>query len=197
MELEGREKRDFERRLSAACLPARHDLEQFDFNYSCGITKPQMKELHLLHIRLAILGKILFIYQDVHYLSHDVIAFCRLVDFLFYTTFQGHGEVCKDGSVDILCLLNVPTCLLHFVRIVLGRYDAYEICCHHGLLCSKCYGEVGAVVQVLRSGMCAHGNHNLLCVPLTAPSRVGYRLPLSRLGIIQTSLASALAQLYF
>ena len=75
MELEGREKRDFERRLSAACLPARHDLEQFDFNYSCGITKPQMKELHLLHIRLAILGKILFIYQDVHYLSHDVITF--------------------------------------------------------------------------------------------------------------------------
>ena len=27
MELDGREKRDFERRLSAACLPARHDLE--------------------------------------------------------------------------------------------------------------------------------------------------------------------------
>ena len=48
MELEGREKRDFERRLSAACLPARHDLEQFDFNYSCGITKSQMKELRSL-----------------------------------------------------------------------------------------------------------------------------------------------------
>ncbi len=48
MELEGREKRDFERRLSAACLPVRHDLEQFDFNYSCGITKPQMKELRSL-----------------------------------------------------------------------------------------------------------------------------------------------------
>lgn len=48
MELEGREKRDFERRLSAACLPVRHDLEQFDFNYSCGITKPQMKELRNL-----------------------------------------------------------------------------------------------------------------------------------------------------
>ena len=48
MELEGREKRDFERRLSAACLPTRHDLEQFDFNYSCGITKPQMKELRSL-----------------------------------------------------------------------------------------------------------------------------------------------------
>ena len=48
MELQGREKRDFERRLSAVCLPARHDLERFDFNYSCGITKPQMKELRNL-----------------------------------------------------------------------------------------------------------------------------------------------------
>ena len=34
-------------------------------------------ELHLLNIRLAILGKILFIYEDVYYLCHDVMLNVR------------------------------------------------------------------------------------------------------------------------
>ena len=40
--------------------------------------------------------------------------------------------------------------------------------------CSKCYGEIRAVVQILCGGMRTHGNHNLLCVPLAAPSSVGF-----------------------
>ena len=50
-------------------------------------------ELHLLHIRLSIIGKILFIYKDIHYLSHDVISLFRLVYFLLYSTF---GEKFKN-----------------------------------------------------------------------------------------------------
>lgn len=44
-EVECRRKRDFDRRLSSAHLPARHDLEEFDYNFSSGINKQHMKEL--------------------------------------------------------------------------------------------------------------------------------------------------------
>lgn len=47
-EVECRRKRDFDRRLSAAHLPARHDLDDFDYNFSTGINKQQMKELREL-----------------------------------------------------------------------------------------------------------------------------------------------------
>lgn len=43
-----RETKDFERRLSAAHLPRKHDLDNFDFNFSAGVTKPQLKELREL-----------------------------------------------------------------------------------------------------------------------------------------------------
>lgn len=47
-EINNRESRDFTRRLSAAHLPARHDLDLFDFNYNSGIDKMQMKQLREL-----------------------------------------------------------------------------------------------------------------------------------------------------
>ena len=47
-EINNRENRDFTRRLSAAHLPARHDLDQFDFSYNSGIDKMQMKQLREL-----------------------------------------------------------------------------------------------------------------------------------------------------
>ena len=47
-EINNKENRDFTRRLSAAHLPARHDLNLFDFNYNSGIDKMQMKQLREL-----------------------------------------------------------------------------------------------------------------------------------------------------
>ena len=44
-EITCREKKDYERRLSAARLPQRHDLDLYDFNFAEGITQYQLKEL--------------------------------------------------------------------------------------------------------------------------------------------------------
>lgn len=44
-EVQEREQTDYQRRFKAARLPLHYDLDQFDFNYSAGITMPQMKEL--------------------------------------------------------------------------------------------------------------------------------------------------------
>lgn len=44
-EVQERDGRDFQRRLKAAALSARHDLELFDHNYSQGITAPGLREL--------------------------------------------------------------------------------------------------------------------------------------------------------
>lgn len=48
-EVEGRQQRDRQRRLALAKLPPRHDLEEYDFNYSVGINKQEMKELRQLN----------------------------------------------------------------------------------------------------------------------------------------------------
>jgi DNA replication protein DnaC len=47
-EVRSREERDFTRRLSQAHLPARHDLDLFDFNFNSGINRMQMKQLREL-----------------------------------------------------------------------------------------------------------------------------------------------------
>ena len=47
-EVINRDTRDYERRLSAAHLPSRHDLDLFDFNFSYGVTPGRMKELREL-----------------------------------------------------------------------------------------------------------------------------------------------------
>jgi len=47
-EIKQRQKTDLERRLTLARLPKDNDLEQFDFNHSNGISKPQLKELREL-----------------------------------------------------------------------------------------------------------------------------------------------------
>ena len=47
-EITCREKKDYERRLSAARLPQRHDLDLYDFNFAEGITQYQLKELRQL-----------------------------------------------------------------------------------------------------------------------------------------------------
>lgn len=43
-----RDKREFERRLSAAHLPPRHDLDLYDFKFNAGIDRMQMKQLREL-----------------------------------------------------------------------------------------------------------------------------------------------------
>lgn len=48
-EVEGRKQRDEQRRLSQAHLPTKHDLDEFDFNYSVGINKQEMNELRELN----------------------------------------------------------------------------------------------------------------------------------------------------
>lgn len=47
-EVQERDGKDFQRRLKAAALPARHDLELFDHNYSQGITAPGLRDLRRL-----------------------------------------------------------------------------------------------------------------------------------------------------
>lgn len=47
-EVEQRQKNDFEKRKKMAKLPLCHDLDNFDFNFSAGITKPQLKQLREL-----------------------------------------------------------------------------------------------------------------------------------------------------
>ena len=46
--MQERDSRDFQRRLKAAALPQRHDLDLFDHNYSQGITAPRLRELRQL-----------------------------------------------------------------------------------------------------------------------------------------------------
>lgn len=48
-EVKGRQERDRQRRLSLAHLPSQHDLDAFDFNYSSGISRQEMKELRTLN----------------------------------------------------------------------------------------------------------------------------------------------------
>ena len=47
-EVQERDDKDFQRRLRSAALPARHDLDLFDHNYSQGVTAPRLRELRQL-----------------------------------------------------------------------------------------------------------------------------------------------------
>lgn len=47
-EVDQRQKTDYERRLKMAHLPKAHDLDQYDFNFAAGITKPELKQLREL-----------------------------------------------------------------------------------------------------------------------------------------------------
>ena len=48
-EVDGRMEREQKRRMALAHLPTHHDLDNFDFNYSVGICKQEMKELRELN----------------------------------------------------------------------------------------------------------------------------------------------------
>ena len=48
-EVNGRMEREQKRRLALAHLPSQHDLDNFDFNYSSGINRQEMKELRELN----------------------------------------------------------------------------------------------------------------------------------------------------
>ena len=60
--------------LLSICKRIAHALSQGDI---AVMNRVVGDELQLLHIRLAILGKILFIYEDVYYLCHDVMLNVR------------------------------------------------------------------------------------------------------------------------
>lgn len=47
-EVEGRKKRDLERRMRKARLPRKCDLDQFDFNHSAGLTRPELRQMREL-----------------------------------------------------------------------------------------------------------------------------------------------------
>lgn len=47
-EVQERDSRDLQRRMKAAALPSRHDLDLFDHNYSQGITATELRELRRL-----------------------------------------------------------------------------------------------------------------------------------------------------
>ncbi|MBO7618132.1 MAG: IS21-like element helper ATPase IstB [Bacteroidales bacterium] len=47
-EVNGRRRREQQRRMALARLPARHDLDEYDFSYSSGINRQEMKELRQL-----------------------------------------------------------------------------------------------------------------------------------------------------
>lgn len=47
-EVEMKERKDYERRLVAARLPRKHDLDEYDYNFYEGIDRRQMKELREL-----------------------------------------------------------------------------------------------------------------------------------------------------
>lgn len=47
-EITSREQKDYERRLAAAKLPQRHDLDLYDFNFAAGISRQQLRELREL-----------------------------------------------------------------------------------------------------------------------------------------------------
>ena len=47
-EVESRRQKDYEKRLKSAKLPPQHDLDDFDFNFSPGISRTQMDELREL-----------------------------------------------------------------------------------------------------------------------------------------------------
>lgn len=48
-EVEGRKRRELQRRMTQARLPSQHDLDNFDFNYTSSITRQEMKELRQLN----------------------------------------------------------------------------------------------------------------------------------------------------
>ena len=47
-EVHGRQRREQQRRMALAKLPPRHDLDEYDFSYSSGINRQEMKELRQL-----------------------------------------------------------------------------------------------------------------------------------------------------
>jgi DNA replication protein DnaC len=47
-EVDQRQKTDYDRRLKMAHLPKTHDLDDYDFNFAAGITKPELKQLREL-----------------------------------------------------------------------------------------------------------------------------------------------------
>ncbi len=47
-EVDQRQKTDYDRRLKMAHLPKAHDLDDYDFNFAAGITKPELKQLREL-----------------------------------------------------------------------------------------------------------------------------------------------------
>ena len=44
-----RQKREQEKRKTAACLPLNFDLDNYDFTFNCGLDKPQLNQLRELH----------------------------------------------------------------------------------------------------------------------------------------------------
>ncbi len=47
-EITARKEKDYEKRLKSAKLPLQHDLDEFDYNFSCGVSRTHMEQLREL-----------------------------------------------------------------------------------------------------------------------------------------------------
>ena len=87
-------------------------------------------QFHLLHIWITIFCQILLIHKNIDDFCHKIVACLAFIVFLLDATLQSHREICENRSAYHNCLLDVPSCLFHLLRVVFGRYDAYKIGCH-------------------------------------------------------------------
>ena len=129
-------------------------------------------QFHLLHIRITVFCQILLVHKDIDNFCHKIVAGLAFVVFLLDAALQSHREICEYRSINHSCLLDVPSCLIHLLRVVFGRYDAYKIGCHHCILGGKGYSKLAIAIQILCCDMRAHGNHYFLHVPLSTPRSI-------------------------
>lgn len=108
-------------------------------------------QFHLLDVWISVFSQILFIYKNIDDFGNEIIAGFAFVVFLLDSALQGHWEIGEHRSVNHSRLFDVPSRLLHLLRVVLGRNNAHEIRGHHGFLGSEGNGKLAAKLQVLNA----------------------------------------------
>lgn len=129
-------------------------------------------QFHLLHVGLAVGGKIFLVADDIHNFSNEVIARSRFADFLLDAALHGHREAAEEGGVDMLCLAGLPSGPCNLVMVLPAAHEPYIVGAHEGILGGEGHRKFPDAVKVLGSGVGAHRNHNLVIVPLAAPCGV-------------------------
>ncbi len=105
-------------------------------------------------------------------ISATIIACFALIELLLDAALQSHREIGEYRGIDLRRLLDVPTRLLHLLRVVLGGNDAYEISGHHGFLGCEGNGKLAVNLQVVCGGVLSYRDHNLIHVQLLGPGGI-------------------------